>query len=341
MSCCLVTGGAGFIGSHVVDHLIQMGNKVIVLDDLSGGYLENVNKKAIFIEGSICDNILVDDVFKKYKFDYVFHLAAYAAEGLSHFIKRFNYTNNVIGSVNLINASINIGTVKCFIFTSSIAVYGENQTPMLESMEPLPQDPYGIAKYAVELDLKETSEMFNVPYIIFRPHNVFGERQNIADKYRNVLGIFINQAMKNEPFTLFGDGTQTRSFSYIKNIAKTIAESYSFPKAYNEIFNIGDSKPISVMNIGDIIARKMNVKPEYKFLDERKEVKHAFSSHEKVHKYFGSSNEIGIEEGLDRMINWALKKGSQCLTSFEGIEVTKNLPKSWKDIIDRDSKVFI
>src|SRR3989304_3235673 len=154
----LVTGGAGFIGAHVVKELLALGHTVIALDDLSGGFSDYVDPKATFIKGSITDHLLVEKLFEEHKFDYVYHLAAYAAEGLSHFIKRFNYSNNLLGSINLINASINSGTVKVFVFTSSIAVYGRNQLPMTEELTPKPEDPYGIAKYAVELDLKESHE---------------------------------------------------------------------------------------------------------------------------------------------------------------------------------------
>ncbi|MBC8553504.1 MAG: NAD-dependent epimerase/dehydratase family protein, partial [Candidatus Brocadiales bacterium] len=217
----LVTGGAGFIGSHVVDELIRLENKVIVLDDLSGGFEGNVHKRATLIKGSITDLELIESLFVEYKFEYVFHLAAYAAEGLSHFIKRFNYENNLIGSVNLINASVN-HNVKCFVFTSSIAVYGAGQLPMTEDMIPTPEDSYGIAKYAVEQELKVSNEMFGLDYIIFRPHNVYGERQNIGDKYRNVVGIYMNQIMKGEPLPIFGDGEQTRAFTYIKDISSVI-----------------------------------------------------------------------------------------------------------------------
>src|SRR5438876_6925306 len=145
----LVTGGAGFIGAHVVHDLIAMKEKVVVLDDLSGGFKTNVNPGAIFIEGSINDSKRIETIFKEYPIEYVFHLAAYAAEGLSHFIKRFNYENNLIGSINLINASVN-GDVKCFVFSSSIAVYGSGQLPLREDTLPVPEDSYGIAKLAVE-----------------------------------------------------------------------------------------------------------------------------------------------------------------------------------------------
>src|SRR5215831_13384045 len=209
----LVTGAAGFIGSHVCDELLKMGHKVVAMDDLSGGFKENVPARCTFVKGRAENKALVSRLFKQHKFDYVFHLAAYAAEGLSHFIKAFNYTNNLIGSVNLINAAVNTGSVKCFVFTSSIAVYGRNQLPMTEELAPQPEDPYGISKYAVELDLKEAHEMFGLNHVIFRPHNVYGENQNLGDRYRNVIGIFMNQAMQGQPMTIFGDGSQTRAFS--------------------------------------------------------------------------------------------------------------------------------
>src|SRR5947208_5738166 len=149
----LVTGGAGFIGSHVARHLLDSGHDVVVLDDLSGGYETNVPSGTTFVAGSSADPEFVDELFRTNEFSHVFHLAAYAAEGLSHFIRRFNYTNNVIGSVNLINEAVN-HNIKRFIFTSSIAVYGRNQLPMREELIPSPEDSYGIAKYSVELELK-------------------------------------------------------------------------------------------------------------------------------------------------------------------------------------------
>jgi UDP-glucose 4-epimerase len=239
MSKVLVTGGAGFIGSHVVAELLKRDYQVTVLDDLSGGFVDNVMPDAEFVQGSINDVGLVNRLAETAQFDYIFHLAAYAAEGLSHFIKRYNYTNNLIGSVNLINAAINNG-VKCFVFTSSIAVYGNSpELPMSEDTSPHPEDPYGIAKLAVEQELRVCKQMFGLDYIVFRPHNVYGERQNIGDKYRNVVGIFMNQILQRKPMTVFGDGTQTRAFSYIGDVAPLMAEAVAVPDAYNHVFNIG------------------------------------------------------------------------------------------------------
>jgi UDP-glucose 4-epimerase len=326
----LVTGGAGFIGSHVADALIDLGHRVVILDDLSGGFKENVNKQADFVQGSITDVTLINKIFSKYSFDYVYHLAAYAAEGLSHFIRRFNYSNNLIGSINLLNASINTGSVKCFVFTSSIAVYGSNQTPMKEKMIPQPEDPYGVAKYAFELDLKAAHKMFGTNYIIFRPHNVYGPRQNIADRYRNVIGIFMNQALKNEDLTIFGNGKQTRAFSYIDDVAPLIAQSVSQKKAYNNIFNVGSDTPISVNKIAELVNKVLHTSSKIKHLESRNEVIDAFSDHQKIKTYFQLSSPTPTEIGLAKMSSWVKEKGPQKTTKFSNIEVTKNLPKSWR-----------
>src|SRR2546425_12967817 len=271
MTTALVTGGAGFIGSHVVDDLVDnLGFDVVVLDDLSGGFKENVNPRARFIQGSIVDHQLLDRLFDRFRFDYVYHLAAYAAEGLSHFIKRFNYTNNLLGSVNLINASVNY-EVRCFTFTSSIAVYGTNQLPMREDLTPLPEDSYGIAKAAVELELKASHELFGLDYVVFRPHNVYGERQNLGDRYRNVIGIFMNQLMQDQPMTIFGDGWQTRGFSYIGDVAPLMASAIDRPAAYNEVFNVGADETATVNELALLVAQVMGKPCDVVPLEARKE----------------------------------------------------------------------
>jgi UDP-glucose 4-epimerase len=328
MHSSLVSGGAGFIGSHVAEHLVRMGHRVVVLDDLSGGFVDNVPKGAAFIEGSILDHELVDALFKEHGFNYVYHLAAYAAEGLSHFIKRFNYSNNVIGSVNLINAAVN-HNVKCFVFTSSIAVYGAGQTPMTESMTPQPEDSYGIAKLAVEQELKASDEMFGMDYIVFRPHNVYGERQNIGDRYRNVVGIFMNQLLKGEPMTIFGDGEQVRAFTHINEVAPIIAESVNVPTARNAVFNVGADVPFTVNHLAKIVADAMGRECKVKHLEPRREVKHAFSDHSKVEGAFGRREKTSLEDGIRAMAHWVKTHGARESSSFGGIEITKNLPPSW------------
>jgi UDP-glucose 4-epimerase len=271
----------------------------------------------------------VDQLFQEEQYDYVFHLAAYAAEGLSHFIKRFNYENNLIGSVNLINAAVNSG-VKCFVFTSSIAVYGASpELPMTEETPAHPEDPYGIAKLAVEQELRVCKEMFDLDYVIFRPHNVYGERQNIGDKYRNVVGIFMNQILQGKPMTVFGDGSQTRAFSYIGDVAPIIAEAVDVPEAYNQVFNIGADQPYSVNELARCVAEAMDVRPEIIHLPPRNEVADAYSSHEKVRRVFGEHKLHSLDEGLKGMANWVKRHGARQSQEFEGIEVTKNFPVAW------------
>lgn len=324
----LITGGCGFIGSHVAKYIPDDYN-TIILDDLSGGFTENLPTDVEFIKGSIEDNDLLKKLFEKYKFKYVYHLAAYAAEGLSHFIRRFNYRNNLIGSVNLINQSI-LHKVECFVFTSSIAVYGKGQLPMSEDMTPQPEDPYGIAKLAVELDLKSAKEQFGLNSIIFRPHNVYGENQNIGDKYRNVIGIFMNQIMSGKPLTVFGDGNQTRAFSYIGDMAPLIAKSVNIEKSYNEIFNVGADVPYTINELIDVVSAAFNVKPQITYLPERNEVIHAHSSHTKINKFFRINKHTSLEEGILLMSKWAKKIGARSTPFFKNIEIRNNLPTAWQ-----------
>ncbi len=324
----LVTGGAGFMGSHVAAQLLGMGHKVIVLDDLSGGFLENIPQGATFVHASVADHEAVDCLFDSYSFDYVYHLAAYAAEGLSHFIKRFNYTNNLIGSINLINASVN-HNVKRFVFTSSIAVYGVGQSPMTEEMIPVPEDSYGISKLAVEQELRVTHDMFGLEYTIFRPHNVYGERQNIGDRYRNVVGIFMNQQLQGKPMTIFGDGYQERAFTHIDDVAPIIAAAAKYPDTANQVFNLGADTPHTVNVLAQEVATAMGGSGEVIHLDARNEVKIAFSDHTKAERVFGKKEKKSLRDGVRAMAEWVRAHGARESSTFEAIEIPKNMPASW------------
>lgn len=331
MKKSLVTGGAGFIGAHVTNELIQMGHHVVVLDDLSGGFRDNVHPDAEFIEGSITDYALVQALFEKHQFNYVYHLAAYAAEGLSHFIRRFNYTNNLIGSVNLINESVK-HKVECFVFTSSIAVYGAGQLPMREDMIPQPEDPYGVAKFAVEQDLKCAHEMFGLNYIIFRPHNVYGEFQNIGDRYRNVIGIFMNQLLQGKALTVFGDGQQTRAFSYISDVAPYIAKSVDVEEAYNEVFNIGGDVDYTVNELATTVMDVMGLVQPLKHLEARNEVVHAYSDHSKAKRVFGITEDfVQLKDGVKKMADWVKITGARSTPKFSNIEILEKLPAIWNE----------
>jgi len=268
----IVTGAAGFIGSHVAAHCLSIGQSVVLIDDLSGGFTENLplntgyGDRAVFESGSITDEVFIDRVFRQYgsgenRIRFIYHLAAYAAEGLSHFIRRYNYDNNLLGTAALINKAVNYD-VKCFVFTSSIAIYGSGphegfSGKFTENTAASPEDPYGISKYAVELDLKAAHEMFGLNYIIFRPHNVYGPNQNTFDKYRNVIGIFLYNLLHNKPMGIFGDGAQTRSFSFIDDVAPYIAASPYFEHLRNRQFNIGSERAYSLTDLARTIIESV------------------------------------------------------------------------------------
>jgi UDP-glucose 4-epimerase len=330
----LVTGAAGFLGAHVVRALLAEGRCTpVALDDLSGGFRENVPPGVEFVEGSVTDPALLGRLFEAHRFRFVFHLAAYAAEGLSHFIRRFNYTNNVVGSVNLVNEAVK-HEVECFVFTSSIAVYGAGEPPLREDQTPRPEDPYGIAKLAVEQDLAVAQHFWGLRHVTFRPHNVYGEFQNLGDPYRNVVGIFMNQIMRGEPMTIFGDGTQQRAFTYVGDIAPPIARAPWLPEAANQVYNIGADTPYSVNQLAKAVAAAMGV-PNHpiKHLDARNEVHIAYSDHSKAVRAFGRYATTSLEDGLARMASWARAAGSRAGKPFDAVEVVKGLPPSWRRFI--------
>jgi len=233
--------------------------------------------------------------------------------------------------VLVLNEAVNSGT-KVFVFTSSIAVYGTGQTPLLETTVPQPEDPYGVAKYAMEMDLKAAHEMFGINFVIFRPHNVYGPGQNIADKYRNVIGIFMRQILAKEPLTIFGDGSQTRAFSYIDDVAPYIALSALHSEAHNQVFNVGADQPYTLNELAAAVAEAMGVSPDVRHLPPRNEVQHAVSDHAKLRCFFNTKEPTALREGLSKMAPWVQDlnaKNSFTPVVFSDIEVKKNMPKTW------------
>jgi len=300
---------------------------VIVLDDLSGGYRENVPDGVTFEYGDCACQRTVDTLFTQYRFTHIWHLAAYAAEGLSQFIRGYNYRNNILGSVTLINAALN-NHVEHFVFTSSMAVYGDQRAPFTEDMPFKPVDPYGIAKAAVEQDLAVAASMHGLNYTIFRPHNVYGERQNLADAYRNVVGIFINQALAGRPLTVFGDGFQLRAFSYIDDLVDPLIDAPWVVDANRKVFNIGGAKPFTINQLaGEILELAGGGTVEN--LPRRHEVDVAYSKHEELERVFGRQYQTPFVDGLERMWVWAKERGPQEQPPFTGIEVRRGLPSKW------------
>lgn len=329
----LVTGAAGFMGSHVVDECLALGMEVVAVDDLSGGFRENVAAAATWTPGDVRDARFVESLWRdRGPFRRVYHLAAYAAEGLSHFIRAFNYRTNLEASANLVNQAVRHDCER-FVFTSSIAVYGAGQVPMTEQMVPRPEDPYGISKYAVELDLAAAHELFGLDYTVFRPHNVYGERQNVSDPYRNVIGIFMNSVLRGQPMPVFGDGLQTRAFSHISDVAPLIARAPLVAGSANEVYNIGADTPHTILELAAEVARAFGVACEVVHLPARNEVVHAFSDHAKLRSAFDvPAAPLTLREGIERMAAWVREHGSREPVRFAGeIEIERGLPPSWRE----------
>ncbi len=336
---CLVTGAAGFIGSHVARLLVEAGHRVAAVDDLSGGFRENVPAESVFHPISVNDPL--DQLFDEFRPEVVFHLAAYAAEGLSHHIPVFNYTNNLLGTANVLAAAYGSGA-KHFVFTSSIAVYGHPQTtdPFDESTVPYPCDPYGIGKLACEQHIRAFRDYYGGPdFTIFRPHNVFGPHQNIADPYRNVVGIFLRSALQGEPMPIFGDGSQTRSFSYISPVAGAIAAAPWTPEAAGKVVNIGGDESMSVRTLAETVARVMDVPCRIRQLEPRAEVLHAHCRHDLARRLFPDAYQetVHIAEGLRRTSEFVCRQQIPEPTECPcPIEIFDRLPPAWDDRLGAD-----
>jgi UDP-glucose 4-epimerase len=329
MTKVLITGCAGLFGANYSRHLLKMGHEVVGIDNLSGGFLENIPEGVKFHSFDLLDHIALENLFFWMKPDYVYHFAAYAAVGLSPYIRRFNYQNNMIASANLINECVK-SEVKKIVFTSSMDVYGSQQVPFKEELTPLPEDPYGIAKYSVELDLKSASEYFDLKYTIIRPHNVFGVYQNIWDRYRNVIGIWIRQALSGEPITVFGDGSQVRSFSDIQFYMKPLdAIQDDFD---GETFNIGADQYITILDLAKLfqdIAEKHVPRPPIKHLEPRKEVHTAYCDHTKAKEKLEFHDGTDIEQLIDKMFVWAKSAPKRKVKNIE-YEIEKNMYEFWR-----------
>jgi UDP-glucose 4-epimerase len=327
----LITGVAGLLGSRLADFLVEKHPeiKIIGIDDLSGGYIENVNSKVKFYEFNLMDKEKLNSVFMENKIDYVFHFAAYAAEGLSPFIRSFNYNNNLITTTQIVNNCIKYN-IKRLVFTSSMAVYGEAKPPFVEDYVPKPIDPYGVAKYACELDIQIAGEQHNLDWCIIRPHNVYGEKQNIWDKYRNVLGIWMYKSILGEPITIFGSGEQTRAFSYIDDCVEYFWKCGVSQEASKQIFNIGGLKEYTINEAAKLVS-SLTGNSNIIHLEQRHEVKHAWVSHKKAQEILGfDDSKTSLYDGLKKMWEWSKKQPIRKQFVWPEYELEMGLYDYWK-----------
>jgi UDP-glucose 4-epimerase len=330
VSKVLITGVAGLLGNNFSRYLLDPGHEVIGIDDLSGGYEEYVDRRVNFYRADLNHEFHIDEIFRREEPDYVYHFAAYAAVCLSPFIRRHNYVNNVVCSATVINACIK-HNVKKLIFTSSMDVYGENQVPFQEHLTPKPEDPYGISKYAIEMDLAAAHKDFGLRYSIVRPHNVVGVYQNIWDRYRNVFGIWIRKAINGEPITVYGDGTQVRSFSdigfYMEPFEK-LMESHD-----SEIFNIGADQYCTINEAANMfidVASEFGYQCEKVHLEARNEVHTAYCDHTKAKELLGFEDGTDLKETIRDMFGWAIEQPSRDVKSMP-YELEKGMYSYWRN----------
>lgn len=327
----LITGVAGLIGSNMADYIAKNHSEygIIGIDNLFGGYIENVNRQTIlYVRDLATDDI--KDIFETYDIEYVFHFACYAAEGLSPFMRMFNWKNNAVSTANIINCCVEYD-VKRLVYTSSMSVYGHGtgNGRFDENDIPCPVDPYGISKYACEMDIKVAGEQHGLDWCIIRPHNVYGKKQNIWDKYRNVLGIWMYQILHNEPMLIYGDGEQTRAFTYIDDILEPLWNSAIKKEASKEVVNLGNSMEYSLNKAAELLCKITSYdKVEYK--EARFEVKNAVPTTDKSIRILGFEDKTSLDEGLKTMWEWANGQPDRQQYKWENYEINKGLYSYWK-----------
>ena len=328
----LITGVAGLLGSKMADYIIENHSeyKVIGIDNLFGGYIENINKDVIFYKRDLSTDS-ISDIFDEYDIEYVYHFAAYAAEGLSPFMRKFNWRNNSVSTANIINECIK-HKVKRLVYTSSMSVYGHgdlNHNRFDENDIPCPIDPYGISKYACEMDIKVAGEQHGLDWCIIRPHNIYGENQNIWDKYRNVLGIWMYQILHNEPMLIYGDGEQTRAFTYIEDNLEPLWNAAVFPNASKQIINLGGIKEYTINEAADTLC-KISGYDKIEHREERHEVKWAVPTYQKSIDILGFEHKTDLYDGLSKMWEWVKKQPDRQRYVWENYEITDGIYSYWK-----------
>ena len=332
MAKILITGSAGFMGSHLMDYLIDAGHDVYGLDNLSIGRESNVSEKAKgrnrYID--LRDKEDVEQFIAEIEPEIIYHLAAWAHEGLSQFMPILITENNYNAFLNLIVPAINHG-LKRIVVCSSMSVYGAQKPPFDEEMATAPEDIYAVSKNAMEKATEVLSDVYGFEYVIIRPHNVYGPRQSLHDPYRNVVGIFINRILNNKPPIIYGDGEQTRAFSYIDDVTPYLAKAGFISEAKGEIINIGPIEEYSVNTLASTVLKAFGspVSPVH-LPDRPREVKHAYCTNDKAKRLLGYKTTTTLEEGIKKFVEWARSQGAQDFKYLDTLELKNaKTPETW------------
>ena len=327
----LVTGSAGFLGSHLSEKLADLGHDVIGIDNMIGGYDDNVPKNIKFYNIDCCDFKKIKEIMKN--IDVVFHCAATAHEGLSVFSPYEITKNNYLASVSIFSAAVN-EKVKRIIFCSSMARYGGQQSPFIETMKPTPVDPYAISKVASEAVLKNLCELNNIEWVIAVPHNIIGPRQKYDDPFRNVVSIMINRMLQGKAPIIYGDGKQTRCFSYIDDCLSCLIPMLDQENLNKQIINIGpDEEFVTINKIAEICSNitGVNLNPIYK-KDRPQEVKHATCSADKARALLNYKTRVNLFDGVKKTFDYIKNRGVKPFDYNIELEINNELtPDTWKN----------
>ena len=327
----LVTGVAGFLGSHLSEKLVDLGHSVVGIDNMLGGYQDNVPKNIEFHNGDCCDFEMIKSIIKGV--DVVYHCAATAHEGLSVFSPYEITKNNFLASVSIFSAAVN-AKVKRIVFCSSMARYGDQPAPFTEKMSPKPVDPYAISKVASEEVLKNLCELNGIEWVIAIPHNIIGPRQKYDDPFRNVVSIMINRMLQGKAPIIYGDGNQTRCFSYIDDCLSCLIPMLDQKNLNKEIINIGpDEEFVTINKIAELCSNitGVNLNPIYK-KDRPKEVKHATCSAEKARALLNYKTKVSLKDGIQKTFDYIKARGIRPFDYNIKIEINNELtPSTWKN----------
>jgi UDP-glucose 4-epimerase len=332
----LITGVAGLLGANFSRHLLSNYPHLIVIgiDNFTGGYIEHVpitSNRFILYPFDLLNTNMVNTIFNLHKIDLIYHFAAYAAEGLSPFIRVHNYNNNLVATANLINKAIQY-KIKRFVFTSSMAVYGNggDNPPFDEKLDMKPIDPYGIAKMACELDLHVAGDQHGLDWCIIRPHNVYGTYQNIWDSYRNVIGIWMQQILSGKAITIYGDGLQERAFTYIDDIMQPLVEAGISPTASKQTINLGGMNPITIKDLAELVQNITDDANPIRYCEKRHEVKYAWPTYQKSIELLYYTENYTLYDGIKKMWEWAKNQPNRPLQKWNTFEITDKIYSYWK-----------
>jgi len=328
----LITGVAGFMGSHLADAFLAKGYNVIGIDNLLGGYEENVPSGVDFHNIDLDNLELIQPLFKDV--DLVVHTACTAYEGLSVFSPSLVVRNTMQITTNIMSACVR-ANVKKIVHLSSMARYGtQDVVPFVESMTPKPQDPYGIAKYGAELMIKNISDTHGLNYVILVPHNIIGPRQKFDDPYRNVASIMINRMLQGKQPIIYGNGEQKRCFSFMQDVTDPLMIACETDVADGRIVNIGpDEEFVTINELAQKLSIILDFKLEPIYMPGRpQEVFHANCSANLARELLNYKTTTSLESGLVELVNWIKSKGAREFNYHLPLEfVTDKTPKTWTD----------